>query len=117
MGSHPPRPSKIFWWAPPPLLEVSSDSNAPFLFAEDLGGASEAYAAAAGTTLPLQSPGGTRAIAPSGGDKPAWLPQQPAGQAGAPPAVADGNPLIQAMVGVVDKAQKGTEALDNFNTS
>lgn len=88
-----------------PSFDIVGKSNAPFLFAEDLG---------------VMGQSGNPMTEPSR--------KQPAGYAGSPlavssmksntesanrlPAAADSNPLIQAMVGVVDKAKKGTEALD-----
>jgi len=90
-----------------PSFDVSSASDAPFLFADDLAEAEEERAA--------RSPIGQMGQAAVAG-APAWLQPQGMGEAASVPTDGGGL-LIQAMVGVVNKTQSETEALDHAVSS
>merc|ERR1719478_639795 len=98
-----------------PSFDVTNRSDAPFLFAEDLAGEG---AAAAQTAQPFAPVAPFSKTAGAGGNPLLGLMGGGAVAGGAAPlispaaTIADSNPLIQAMVGQVDKVQKGTEALD-----
>lgn len=85
-----------------PAYEVSGESKAPFLFADDMSthsAGSRHIAAASSSSDPRRA----RAVAGA-----VTRPGVAASSKPAPPP----NPLIQAMVGVVDETQASTEAFD-----
>jgi len=86
-----------------PSYDVAGESDAPFLFAEDLGGTAGGL-----WDRPSSPPAPAAGAVPTGAQ--IW-----GGLAGtaAPGAKPPSNALIAAMVGVVDNAQRGTEALDH----